>query len=143
MGGLLLCIEHGKQAPVGASDRLVLALKNGLAIPADWVSLVIVQSGDRATWHLVDSERVAATGLDPAQSPFVLQDRDYAQRKLNDRLLIVRVIPSDLKNPRVCRQCLASAVEPQGTERLRLPTQFAKATLIKVTPGTQPAIHRP
>ena len=87
MGGLLRCRIHGNQAPALTSARLDTALKFGEPIPADWVSLVIVESGARMSWHLVDSEAISAAGLDPASSPYVLCNRDHPLRMLNDRLL--------------------------------------------------------
>lgn len=39
---------------------------------------------------------------------------------LNDRLLIMKVIPSNLKDP------VAAAVVPEETERLRLPAESAR-----------------
>ncbi len=123
MGGLLLCRTHGNQTPVGTSARLEAALKLAEPIPADWVSMVVVKGGGRTSWHLVDSEAIAAAGLDPAASPFVLRDRDRDLRVLNDRLLILKVLPSDPKSHKVCKRCLAAAVVPKDAERLRLPAE--------------------
>ena len=126
MGSLLLRRNHGHQAPARTSARLEAALRGGESIPADWVSLVVVKSGTRASWHLVDSEAVSSAALDPASSPFVLRDRDRELKMLNDRLLIMKVIPSNLKDPSVHRLCLAAAVVPEETERLRLPAESAR-----------------
>lgn len=123
MGGLLLCRTHAHQAPLRTSARLQAALRSGEPIPADWVSMVIVKSGIRTSWHLVDSEAISAAGLDPASSPFVLGDRDHELRMSNDRLLILKLLSSDPRNPGVCKLCLAAAVMPQGTQRLRLPAE--------------------
>ena len=118
MAGILICPSHGSQPPVSASARLRDALSNGVGIPESWVSLVVIKSVTRISVQLVDSALVLEAGLNPAASPFVLFDRDIAQKKLNDRLLIRTLIPSELNTPRVCGRCLAEAIQPQGTKRL-------------------------
>lgn len=131
MGGILLCRTHGRQGPRGTSARLAEALRLGQPIPADWVSLVVVTSRlSRTQWYLIDSEAVSAAGLDPADGPFVLEDRDVEARQLHDRLLIVKLLPSDLVHPRICKLCLAEAVTPQGTPRLQLPDEFKGQSLL-------------
>lgn len=84
----MLCPKHGAQGPASTSARLAEALWAGKSIPEDWVSLVIVQEADQSSFHIVDSQRIVEAGLDPAASPFLLRDRDIAQKQLNDRLLI-------------------------------------------------------
>ena len=118
MAGILICPSHGSQTPVSASARLRDALCNGVGIPESWVSLVVIHGVDRIIALHIDSALVLEAGLDPAASPFVLFDRDVAQKKLNDRLLIRKLIPSELNTPRVCGRCLAEAIQPQGTKRL-------------------------
>lgn len=128
MSGLLICPRHGGQGPHGTSTRLASKLAVGEPIPADWVSLVVVKSPGGSNWYLVDSEVAAAAGLDPAQGPFVLQNRNRELRRLNDRLLIVRLFPIGFNGPRVCKLCLAGAVEPQTADHLRLPPEDVAPT---------------
>ena len=98
MSGIFLCKTHGLQAPMRTSPRLEAELRLKEPIPANWVSLVVVKSGTRTSWYLVDSEILGAAGLDPTLSPFFLEDRDRALRALNDRLLIMKLFPAEAKN---------------------------------------------
>ena len=120
MGGIILCPKHGAQGPASTSARLSEALWEGKSIPEDWVSLVIVQEADQSSFHIVDSQRIVEAGLDPAASPFLLRDRDIAQKQLNDRLLIQKILHAERQAPRVCARCLAAAVQPQATPRLAM-----------------------
>lgn len=128
MGGIIQCESHGLQPPVGVSQRMQDALRAGAPIPAEWLCLVGVIEGDSTWWRYADVEHIAALGLDPAVSPLFLRERNRRQRQLNDRLTIVKLFPL-FPNVTWCKQCLAEAIHPLDSPRLRRAARASPETV--------------
>lgn len=108
------CQKHGATNHTITSPRLDDAIAQGGSFDQDKICVLQIESDKGLSEYLVDEEFLSKFALVPANKVVRLRDREKDLRRLNDRLLIRRIV----KEMRwVCSVCLHELLQSNESTR--------------------------
>lgn len=112
MNGLAMrpavCEKHGVQQFIITSPRLATAIARGKLTEATDIRKLKIESLGKTFEYFVDSKFLEEFQIDLNKPTIILKDRNKASQKLNDRLIIQKIVAGMRW---VCPVCLNAIAE--------------------------------
>lgn len=110
MGKPVVCKKHGLQEFVGTSPRFASSIDDGSEIKRSEIVLLRIDSSGGAGEYWIDVGMLKGENVTIEDGVLHLMDRDPVAKKLNDRLLIMRLV-NQMKHKYVCPICLRELMQ--------------------------------
>lgn len=103
-----LCERHNIQPFILTSPHLAAAIKRGDHISSDEITKLKIFSMGKYFEYLIDIKFLKELKITPVDGVVIMRDRDKTEKKMNDRLLVQKIM-REMKW--VCPLCLSEVTE--------------------------------
>lgn len=110
MGKPAICEKHGSQEFIGTSPRFAHSIDDGSEIKLSEIVLMRVDSSAGVGEYWIDVGMLKNEKATIEDGVLHLVDRDLVAKRLNDRLLIMRLV-NQMKYKYVCPVCLRELMQ--------------------------------